>query len=60
VSSLKSAHHGRFFFFVAPCIVEENFTGDLPEIAAPALTSSCPASVKALISLSKRLWHSPC
>jgi hypothetical protein len=31
----KSAQFGRFFFFALPCIVEENFTGDLLEIAAP-------------------------
>jgi hypothetical protein len=24
-----SAHHGRFFFFAPPCMVEENFTGRL-------------------------------
>jgi hypothetical protein len=56
----KSAQFGRFFFFALPCIVEENITGDLLEIAAPRPQISRTSPDKRLISLSKLSWHSPC
>jgi hypothetical protein len=37
----KSAQCGRFFFFATPCMVEENFTGTLLQIAVPR--SNLPA-----------------
>jgi hypothetical protein len=56
----KSAQIGRFFFFAAPCMVKENFTGNLLEIATPRPQISLMPLVKALISLNKLAWHSPC
>jgi hypothetical protein len=41
-------------------MVEENFTGVLLEIAIPRSQISRMPVNKALISLNKLLWHSPC
>jgi hypothetical protein len=41
-------------------MVEENFTGDLLEIATPQPQISRMSVTKSLISLNKLSWHGPC
>ncbi|WP_147309853.1 hypothetical protein [Paraburkholderia sp. BL6669N2] len=47
----KSAQFGRFFFFAPPCMVKENFTGSLLEIATPR-TQIFPYAVEQTIDKS--------
>ncbi|MFL9863858.1 hypothetical protein PQR67_06740 [Paraburkholderia fungorum] len=48
----KSARIGRFFFFAPPCMVEENFTGNLLKNTHPLRLPSVSAPNKPLINLS--------